>query len=70
MSKPSWDEAPEGAKYLAMDSDGSWYWHWSCPIARIGEHDGGKDFWDSDDRVQLAEQPAVPMWEETLEPRP
>lgn len=24
--KPSWDDAPEWANYLAMDDDGEWYW--------------------------------------------
>lgn len=27
MSKPSWDDAPEWANWLAMDEDGDWYWH-------------------------------------------
>ena len=26
MNKPNWKDAPEWANYLAMDSDGSWYW--------------------------------------------
>ncbi len=25
--KPSWDDAPEWAEWLAMDSDGGWYFH-------------------------------------------
>lgn len=40
--KPSWDQAPEWANYLAMDADGTWYWYknqpelnvsgyWECP---------------------------------------
>jgi len=24
--KPSWDDAPEWANYLAMDYDGEWFW--------------------------------------------
>lgn len=24
--KPSWDDAPEWAQWLAMDGDGLWYW--------------------------------------------
>lgn len=27
MNKPSWNDAPEWAKYLAMDKSGEWYWH-------------------------------------------
>ena len=31
MSKPSWDEAPEWAKYLAMDGDGFWSFYEDRP---------------------------------------
>jgi len=24
--KPSWEDAPEWANYLVMDSDGGWWW--------------------------------------------
>jgi len=30
--KPSWDDAPEWAQWLAMDSDGTWYWYDSAPL--------------------------------------
>ena len=30
--KPSWDQAPDGAKYLAMDITGYWYWYEEQPI--------------------------------------
>jgi hypothetical protein len=30
--KPSWDHAPEWANYLAMDSDGCWYWYEKPPV--------------------------------------
>ena len=29
--KPSWDDAPEGAKYLAQDNDGYWVFYWDRP---------------------------------------
>ena len=29
--KPSWNDAPEWANYLAMDSDNDWYWYESKP---------------------------------------
>lgn len=35
--KPSWDDAPEWAQYLAMDEGGCWYWH------------GGEPHWDAAD---------------------
>lgn len=40
VGRPSWDNAPNWAKYLAMDEDGTWSWfenepflltdHWYC----------------------------------------
>lgn len=35
--KPSWDDAPRWAKYLAMDSDGTWWWWGDKPTA--GDHE-------------------------------
>ena len=34
--KPDWDDAPEWAKYLAMDDDGSYYWFDSEPELHRG----------------------------------
>lgn len=31
MSKPSWDDAPKWASYLAMDGDGLWVWYQTKP---------------------------------------
>lgn len=31
MSKPSWNDAPEWAKYLAQDRAGSWWWYEEKP---------------------------------------
>lgn len=33
MSKPSWKDAPNEANWLAMDSDGSWWFYHHKPIA-------------------------------------
>lgn len=33
MSKPSWDDAPEWANWLAMDADGTWFWFEDEPIS-------------------------------------
>ena len=30
--KPSWDEAPEWANWLAMDDTGGWWWYETEPI--------------------------------------
>ena len=35
--KPSWDDAPEWAKFVAMDFDGEWYWHETRPTYCKGE---------------------------------
>lgn len=29
--KPSWDDAPEWAKWLAVDPDGDWFWYENKP---------------------------------------
>lgn len=29
--KPSWKSAPDWAKYLAQDGDGTWYWYEERP---------------------------------------
>jgi hypothetical protein len=33
--KPSWEDAPEWAKYLAMDGQGGWYWFEKKPKPNI-----------------------------------
>lgn len=35
MSKPDWKDAPEWANWLAMDSDGEWYWFQRRPHADL-----------------------------------
>jgi len=29
--KPSWEESPPNANYLAQDEDGSWHWYITMP---------------------------------------
>ena len=31
-NKPNWKDAPEWAKFLAMDEDGEWHWYQYKPI--------------------------------------
>lgn len=31
MRKPSWDDAPKWANWLAQDKDGSWWWYEEQP---------------------------------------
>lgn len=63
MNKPSWDNAPEWANYLAMDEDGGWWWYKETPKAING------GVWDC---LGLSEKESecVDGWEETLEARP
>lgn len=69
--KPSWDGAPEWANYLAMDSDGGWYWY-QCKPER-----GSYDVWvyKKVGKVALAStrtntKDDFSVWHETLEKRP
>ncbi len=69
--KPDWKDAPEWAKWLAMDSDGEWHWYshkpepnttsecWLNPDAADGEPP----------RCQYAGR-KTNEWVEMLEPRP
>ena len=63
--RPSWNDAPEWANWLAMDADGEWYW-----FEREPEIEG--DGWDQDkgmseNRHELA---SVDSWTRSLERRP
>jgi len=61
--KPDWNDAPEWAKFLAMDGDGSWSWHEHEPEWK--SYDG---FWWSMGREAVAGQGLKPSG--TLESRP
>jgi hypothetical protein len=63
--KPSWDDAPEWAQWVAQDAGGNWYWHELKPfydddfwVVRNGECDFAKD-----------DKPN-PNWKFTLQQRP
>ena len=32
MNKPSWNDAPEWANWLAQDRNGQWFWHENIPV--------------------------------------
>lgn len=65
MSKPDWSAAPGWAAYLAMDSDGFWYWYQNEPNLR--REDG---LWNRAlGEVALAGSEAQ-IWKQTLEARP
>lgn len=60
--KPSWSDAPEWAKYLAMDKDGWWWWHELEPKITFVEE------WISEGRFKQCKDNI--HWLDTLEPRP
>lgn len=45
--RTNWEDAPEWAEFLAMDSDGNWYWHEFRP-----EWNGEE--WLSDGEIRLS----------------
>lgn len=61
--KPSWDDAPYWAEWLAMDGMGEWFWFESMPRP----HESG--VWESYERVQEAGRP-VREFALSLERRP
>lgn len=59
--KPSWDDAPEGAKYLAKDADGYWAFYWDRP-----SWDGEE--WAPNGRCEVMQRSVNPA--DSLEERP
>lgn len=62
-NKPDWKYAPEWAKYLAMDEDGSWFWYENEPKKYCDGFDTTKG------RVSGAGDRLI-SWEYSLEERP
>jgi len=60
--KPDWKDAPEWAKWLAMDEDGSWYWYEKEPYSGDGEWYGAGG--------QLSHVGQTISWEDSLTKRP
>ena len=60
--KPSWDEAPEWANYLAMDKNGQWFWFMEEPYDT-------SSFWMSTSAKGF-EGVQQKDWNTTLEKRP
>ena len=59
--KPDWKDAPEWANWLAMEEDGSWYWHENKPIL-------GNVMWFVNGKY--GEATLGLKWRESLEQRP
>jgi len=64
LGKPGWDSAPYWARWLAMDSDGTWCWY-ECEPKEPGEC---YLFW----RVSAGRHLSVAYtdWRKTIEQRP
>lgn len=60
--KLSWNDAPEWAQYLAMDSNGAWYWYSHKPTVEDGDY----VWYFVDGRYKRADSD----WKESLESRP
>lgn len=65
--KPIWNDAPQWARWLAMDATGRWWWYAEKP--RRGFGDSWRNPWGT--RVQEAGfTPGRTGWSATLEQRP
>jgi hypothetical protein len=68
MNKPDWKDAPKWAQWLAMDSDGEWWWFEEKPRLVLYH-----DFWvkhDPSSKYARAKFSDPPPLEPVLEPRP
>jgi hypothetical protein len=67
--KPSWTDAPEWARYLAMDENGEWFWFDREPTLNETPVWGALrwDILGGEGHVQAA---IVPGWRDTLDSRP
>ena len=63
-SGPSWDDAPEWARYLAQDKDGTWWWYEEKPRPLDG-------FWWSDTGLveEACAQTPSSNWKYSLQQR-
>lgn len=67
--KPKWKSAPEWAKWLAQDYNGSWYWYSHKPRIYTDLHAWGIN--DPLAKVQRAYRDCLNHeWQSTLEKRP
>ena len=61
--KPDWNDAPEWANWLAMDSNGLWCWYKNKPYASLGS-------FFSVGRSTASKSSVLSNWKESLEQRP
>jgi len=68
--KPSWEDAPERARWLAQDEDGMWWWYAEKPQLHDDQYGG---YWDSVGLTwteKICRGSHNPNWQNTLEHRP
>lgn len=65
QQKPSWDDAPEWANWLAQNEDGTWFWFEEKPVIPT-------DGFFTNGRNNLRSEPVFSNtnWQQTLEQRP
>lgn len=63
MMKPDWKDAPEWAQYVAMDSDGCWFWYECKPFRSAFE-------WHRQDNTKSKAFEQLVDWQDTLQERP
>ena len=63
--KPEWKDAPEWAKWLVRDRNGTWCFCEEKPVA-----DKGMGVWDVNNRYHEIPHNPVINWQDTLEQRP
>lgn len=61
--KPDWKNAPEWARFLAMDETGDWYWYENKPFIN------GQTWYQLGGKWKIAHQ-SIKEWKSTLEERP
>lgn len=72
MGKPDWGDAPDWAKWLAQDANGSWGWYQRKPVQLRADHGAG--VWDirqiHHEWLGAGFGKLNPDWQSTLERRP
>lgn len=66
--KPSWEDAPEWANWLAKDSNGTWNWFETIPALMMERRDSY--FWSTSSRWEEATTAQDIYFADSLEKRP
>lgn len=63
--KPDWKDAPEWAQYVAMDSDGCWFWYECKPRQSAFEGE-----WRRQNETKSKAVQQLVSWKDSLQERP